>query len=141
MALPLSWLDVSPDSTSPKYLLATKERQRRSKNALLYAAPPSSIPHPYMSCVFYVFNMSLRVLYFGSIFCSYQIRFRIGKVPLLLFMRLGSQLLLRKCILILIIFSCFFLPSIILDFTDPFTFIYFLLLLGFMVSHSCRGCV
>lgn len=38
MALPLSWLDVSPDSTSPKSLLKTEERQRRSKNALLYAA-------------------------------------------------------------------------------------------------------
>lgn len=74
MALPLSRLDVSSDSTSPKSLLKTEERQRRSKNALLYAAPSSSIPQPYMSCVFYVFNMSLRVLSFGSIFCSYQIR-------------------------------------------------------------------
>lgn len=65
MALPLSRLDVSPDSTSPKSLLKTEERQRRSNNALLYAALSSSIPHPYMSCVFYIFNMSLRILSFG----------------------------------------------------------------------------
>ncbi len=71
MALPLSLLDVSPDSTSPKFLLKTEERQRQSNNSLLYAALSSSIPHPYMSCVFYVFNMScvfyLLVLSFAPI--------------------------------------------------------------------------
>ncbi|PJN52858.1 hypothetical protein PAEAM_40600 [Paenibacillus sp. GM1FR] len=89
MALPLSRLDVSPDSNFLSFLFGqTEERQRRSKMHC-YTLPLLLRFHILIdTCVFHVFNMSLRVLSFGSIFCSYQIRFRIGKIPSFTLVRL-----------------------------------------------------